>query len=293
MFTFYSNLHSSKSKYAWNKIIVKQTEGDPYVNLQGVSLEGPRGMSCKSFNNCIIFHLLTVFPINAAEQERYYISNVLKMSQRVNMRQFVPGVEQLNAYIAQMSCFYYSPNVNASTEPENILFMEAELESHVLCMCPLQWQDQYNINKKSMTPMDMRLLLTLLEAIKCICTYEKGKLESSEKSSHMSKKGKKHPCTKAMVRVPKKVCFGKHCDLCKKHGGAYTIHSTCDCRRFDKDGKGKSDFRAAKKGGKKGNPVNHNFAQLTKKIKKLKKALKKSGKKGEKRHYEDSDSDSE
>ncbi len=71
------------------------------------------------------------------------------------------------------------------------------------------------------------------------------------------------------------------------------MHYTRDCRRFEKEGKEKSDFRAAKKGGKKGNPVNHNFAQLTKKIKKLEKALKKSGKKGKKRHYKDTDSDSE
>ncbi len=130
-------------------------------------------------------------------------------------------------------------------------------------------------------------------SIKCICTYKKGKLESSKKSSHKSEKGKKRPGTKATVRVPKKVCFEKHCNLCKKHGGAYTMHNTCDCRRFKKDGKEKSDFRAAKKGGKKGNPVNHNFMQLTKKIKKLEKALKKSGKKGKKCHYKDSNSDSE
>jgi hypothetical protein len=78
VFTFYSNLLSPKSNYAWNKIVIELTEGDPYVNLQGVSLEGPRGMSCKSFNNCVMFHLLTAFPINAAEQEKYYISNVLK-----------------------------------------------------------------------------------------------------------------------------------------------------------------------------------------------------------------------
>jgi hypothetical protein len=155
---------------------------------------------------------------------------------------------------------------------------------------PSQWQDQYNMNKKGMMPMDMRLLLTLLEAIERICTYKKGKLESSKKSSHRSKKGKKHPGTNSTVRVPKKTCFAKHCNLCKKHGGAYTTHKTCDCRRFEKDGKEKSDFRAAKKGGKKGNPVNHNFAQLTKKIEKLEKVLKKSGKKGKKRRYKDSDS---
>ncbi len=141
--------------------------------------------------------------------------------------------------------------------------------------------------------MDMHSLLTLLEAIERVCTYKKGKLESSEKSSHKSKKGKKRPGTKATIRVPKKVCFEKHCDLCKKHGGAYTTHYTRDCHRFKKDGKEKSDFRTAKKGGKKGDPINHNFVQLTKKIKKLKKALKKSSKKGKKRRYEDTDSDSE
>jgi hypothetical protein len=115
-------------------------------------------------------------------------------------------------------------------------------------MCPLHWQDQYNMNKKGMMPIDMHLLLTLLEAIECVCTYEKGKLESSEKSSHKSKKGKKRPGTDSTVRVPKKVRFEKHCNLCKKHGGAYTTHNTCDCRRFEKEGKEKSNFSAAKKG---------------------------------------------
>ncbi len=51
MFSFYSNLLSPESKYAWNKIVSKQTEGGPYVNLQGDTLEGPRGMLRQSFNN--------------------------------------------------------------------------------------------------------------------------------------------------------------------------------------------------------------------------------------------------
>jgi hypothetical protein len=172
MFAFYSNLLSSESKYAWNKIIYEQMEGGQYVNLQGVSLEGPRGMSRESFNDCMMFHLLTAFSINAAEQEKYYISNVLKKPQRVNVRQFVCRVEQLNAYISQMLCFYYSPNANASTKPKNVLFTEAELGAHVLHMCPIRWQDQYNLNKKGMTPMDMHSLLTSLEAIECMYTYK-------------------------------------------------------------------------------------------------------------------------
>jgi hypothetical protein len=152
-FTFYSNLLCPESKYAWNKIVSKQMENNPFVNLQGDSLEGPRGMSCKLFNNCVMFHLLTVFSINAAEQEKYYITNVLKNPQRINVRQFLRRVEQLNAYIAQMPCVYYSPNANASTKPKNVPFTEAELGAHVLRMCPIQWQDQYNMNKKGMMPM--------------------------------------------------------------------------------------------------------------------------------------------
>ncbi len=89
MFLFYSNLLSPESKYAWNKIITKQTESDPYVNLQGETLEGPRGMSRQLFHNCVMFYLLTAFLINAAEQEKYYITNVLKKPQHVNVCQFV------------------------------------------------------------------------------------------------------------------------------------------------------------------------------------------------------------
>jgi hypothetical protein len=194
-----------------------------------------------------------------------------------------------------MPCFYYSPHANASTKPENVPFMEAELGAHVLRMCPLPWQDQYNMNKKGMTPMDMHLLLTLLEAIECVCTHKKGKPDhkKSKKSSFKSKKGKKRPGTSPTVRVPKKVCFEKHCNLCKKHGGAHTTQNTGECCKHEKDGTEKSSFCAAKKGGKRSYPANQNFTQLTKKIKKLEKALKKSGKKGKKRRYEDNDSNSE
>ncbi len=94
-------------------------------------------------------------------------------------------------------------------------------------------------------------------------------------------------------RVPKKVRNEKHCDLCKKHGGAHTTHNTRDCRRFEKDGTEKSDFRAAKKGGKNHNPTKQSFAQLSNKLDKLEKVLKKRDTKTRKRRRIDSNSDSE
>ncbi len=141
--------------------------------------------------------------------------------------------------------------------------------------------------------MDLRSLLTLLEAIERICTHKKAKSESSKKASHKGEKGKKHLGTKSTARVPKKDCFKKHCSLCKKHGGTYTTHNTRDCHRYEKDRKEKCNFCSAKKSGKKANPINQNFAQLSKKLDMLKKVLKKLSKKVRKRHYEDSDSNSE
>jgi hypothetical protein len=181
-----------------------------------------------------------------------------------------------------MLCFYYSPNVNARTKLKNVPFAEAELGTHVLCMCPIQWQDQYNLNKKGKMQLDLCLLLTSLEAIERVCTHQKAKSESFEKASHKGKKENNHPGTKSTARDLKKVHFEKHCDLCKKHKGVYTMHNTQDCCRFEKDREEKSDFHAAKKGSKNANCVNQIFAQLSKKLDKLRKGLKESSKKAQK-----------
>jgi hypothetical protein len=91
------------------------------------------------FDDCVMFHLLTVFPNNAAVQEKYYLSNLLKKPQRVGTQQFVQRVEKLNAYVTQLLCWYYSLSYNAGMTPTNVLFSKADLASHVLRVCPHQW----------------------------------------------------------------------------------------------------------------------------------------------------------
>ncbi len=44
MFQFYANLLSADAKYAWNKIVKDQMEADPFKDLQGMSMKGPRGL---------------------------------------------------------------------------------------------------------------------------------------------------------------------------------------------------------------------------------------------------------
>jgi len=177
----------------------------------------------------------------------------------------------------------------------NVPFAKADLASHVLKMCPYTWQDQYNLHKKDGTPVDMRLLLLSLEAIQCVCGREgsdKSNPSCDKKPLHSEKKGTKRPGTDS-PRVPKKVRTERNCDLCKKHGGAYTTHNTRDCCHFEKDGTKKADFRAAKKGGKKPNPTKQSFAQLSEKLDKLEKVLKKKDTRKRKRRRSESDSDSE
>jgi hypothetical protein len=159
-------------------------------------------------------------------------------------------------------------------------------------MCPHQWQDQYNLQEKGLTAMDMQTLLASLKAIERVCTHKKAHVPSGEKASHKNKAGAKRPSTGATMRVPKKVRFKKSCKLCKKHGGAHTMHTTKDCCKYEKDGTLKADFRAAKKAGKKPNPVKQSFAQLSKKLDRLEKTIKKASHKSKKRRRDDSYSDS-
>jgi hypothetical protein len=104
--------------------------------------------------------------------------------------------------------------------------------------------------------------------------------------------GAKQPSNGATKQAHKNVRFKKSCKLCKKFGGAHTMHTTKDCHKYEKDGTAKANFCAAKKAGKKLNPAKQLFAQLSKKLAKLEKTLKKASQKSKKRRKDNSNSDS-
>ncbi len=176
----------------------------------------------------------------------------------------------------------------------NVHFSEADLASHILRMCPHQWQDQYNLQEKGMTPMDMCSLQASLKAIERVRTHhEKAHAPSGKKASHKNETGAKRPSNGATKQAHKKVRFKKPCKLCKKFGDTHTTHAAKECRKYEKAGTAKADFHAAKKAGKKPNPAKQSFAQLSKKLDKLGKTLKKASHKSKKRCRDDSDSNSE
>ncbi len=176
--------------------------------------------------------------------------------------------------------------------PVNVPFSEADLASHVLWMCPHQWQDQYNLQEKGMTPMDMRSLQASLKAIERECTHEMAHAPSGKKACHKQEAGAKWPSNDATKQAHKKVDFEKSCKLRKKHGGMHTTYTTKNWQKYEKDGKLKDNFRAAKKVGKKPNPAKQSFAQLSKKLDKLEKTLKKASHKFKKCRRDNSNSNS-
>ncbi len=112
-------------------------------------------------------------------------------------------------------------------------------------MCPHQWQDQYNLQEKGMTPGDMHTLQASLKAIKRVCTNEEAHAPSGKKASHKNKAGAKRPSNGATKQAHKKVYFEKSCKLCKKYGGVHTTHATIDCCKYEKDEMAKANFHAA------------------------------------------------
>ncbi len=58
---------------------------------------------------------------------------------------------------------HYSPKANQATK-EVLPLDDADLVTHLLCMCPARWQTQYDLAKNT-TPVSTRALLLILENI--------------------------------------------------------------------------------------------------------------------------------
>ncbi len=120
-------------------------------------------------------------------------------------------------------------------------FMNLELACNILCTCLLKWQDQYHLLKKCY-PEGVKPLLAILECIEVALPVDKkhtsAKQAKAQGSERPSKKFEQN------LHIPKKPKYThrdswhveKHCKLCKKHGGAHTMHSTAECKHYKKDG---------------------------------------------------------
>jgi hypothetical protein len=65
----------------WDCIVNDMHAKDPWEDLRGVKHNGLRRKSVKSLSDCIDFHKLTVYSVDAAERQRFYMMCNLKSLQ--------------------------------------------------------------------------------------------------------------------------------------------------------------------------------------------------------------------
>jgi hypothetical protein len=303
-FSLYANLLSVEARVAWDKIVTRQIGTAPWTDLKGREHNVARTKTHKSFLDCTKHHLLTVFNFDAAEQQKFYISNLLKKPQRVTVRAFFTRVEQLNSYVSLLPSLYYSPRATQATKSV-VAFDEAELANLLLRMCPDSWQNQYDLSQDTI-PQDSRRLLIVLENIEKLgvtptatqktATNGNGNAKSHGKSDS---NGKRKGTDSSAGQSLKKKRTEKHCVLCQKHGGKPATHNTSECTKYEKDGTVKPSWSSGKYLADKTKlrSTGNSYAQLEKRLfakveKAIKKSQKSSASRKKKRHY-DSDSSSD
>jgi hypothetical protein len=221
-FSLYANPLSVEARTHWDKIVDCQIGVSPWMDLKGRKQCTMRTKTYKFFLDCTKHHLLTTFREDAAEQQKFYISNLLRKPERVMVRAFFTQVEQLNSFVLLLPCLCNSPRATQATKPVET-FNKAELANLLLCMCPDSWQNQYNFSQDTI-PQDSRRLLIVLENIEklgvTVTVLQKppangnGNVKSNGKELNRKCKG----VDSSTGQSNKKKQMDKHCVLCQKYG---------------------------------------------------------------------------
>eukprot|EP00804_Cyclotella_cryptica_P020566 CCRYP_003405-RA/>CCRYP_003405-RA protein AED:0.22 eAED:0.74 QI:0/0/0/1/1/1/2/0/267 len=133
VFQLYANLLTEEARQPWDLIVKEQTESSPFHDIFGVERKKSPGKTSESFRRCQLLHLQSCFAHDAGKNLKFYISNCLKKPNKVWVRQFVQRVMQLNNYVEDLPCLYYSPS--ASTQTQQVYsFTERNLHA-TYCAC--------------------------------------------------------------------------------------------------------------------------------------------------------------
>ncbi|KAL3784137.1 hypothetical protein HJC23_005795 [Cyclotella cryptica] len=187
IFLQYSTQLSETARRPWTTIVGEQINCEPWTDVYGTEHPTKRPASWTSFQECVQLHLQTVFRTDAAEQERFYISNGLKKPNRVPIRDFVQRIQRLNGYVELLPCLSYSSKAAKSMKLSGAL-----------------------------VPQSVRELLEVLERIEK--AYPTEKVGEGPKTVAKANDSSRKKMVSFSDRIPKKCRTEKYCSLCKKHG---------------------------------------------------------------------------
>ena len=166
---------------------------------------------------------------------------------------------------------------------------------------PKAWKQQYHLGHKA--PVSVEYLQDALEKIEVAFPQDtsggnRNIAQVKNKMTSMSDKIPKSKSHRVKYEKAQRVSTPKHCALCQKFGGAHTTHNSHECRKWDKVGNLKKDFKNQSKVIREAPPgARLDYAQLYNenlKLKASRKRAKKALKRASKRKHskvESSDSD--
>ncbi len=168
----------------WGKIVHEIHTKDPWIGVNGSSNKGIRVCSWPSFLDCIKLHKLIIFPVDAAEKQRYYMTQTVKKPQLATVCQYMACVGVLNDYLAHLPTVFNSPMAVEGTKKGNLPFNEADLSEIVLNSVPISWMNQYNMTHTTL-PDGTRTLLQDLESIKHVMEekHEAGQMAKAKEAA--------------------------------------------------------------------------------------------------------------
>jgi hypothetical protein len=302
-YDLFHKLLRDKPEIQWDCIVTEMHTKSPWEDIKGAKHNGFRGKLHQSLTDCIKFHKLRIFTVDAAESLKYYLMCSVKKPVRWTIQMHISCMEALNKYLGILPTIKNSPLAVTSTEMGNVPFTEATQASIILSHLPVAWRNQYDLTH-STVPESLRAMLMDLENIEKLFVekYNEKARANKAKAATASKTAERMPKKRAHgggsdQGAPQKGHSAKYCKWCKAASGPYTTHNTIKCRRFEKDGTPKDKpakpFDSAKEPWKKtGSRYSSQMAYLTEKVAKLKKKLRKTKKHGKKHAPDSSDSDS-
>ncbi len=126
-----------KPKIQWDWIVIDMNTKKPWGDIKGVKHNILRRKSQQSLTDCIKFHKLMVFTVDAVERLRYYLMCSVKKPVRWTIRMHISRMEVLNKYLGILPTIKNSPFAVATTEMGNVPFTEATHASIIMSHLPV------------------------------------------------------------------------------------------------------------------------------------------------------------
>eukprot|EP00956_Cyclotella_meneghiniana_P034420 scaffold104688_cov26-Cyclotella_meneghiniana.AAC.1 len=116
IFSTTGNFFRGDGKTPWDKIVLEKTERDPWIDLRGVEHSGVRGnKSMQAWKDCFMLMLKTVFPNNAAEMQKFYLT-LIRHSPKISVRAFLQRFTTVAGYVVELPGVIHSRDATDTTK---------------------------------------------------------------------------------------------------------------------------------------------------------------------------------